>query len=234
MTSSLAHIVQEPPVAPGVSAQVEAARYALLRRLAPSMRHHLVVNLQPIGMIYEVLDRRLRAPEPNLSDVHESAQKINGFARAALSSCLDVVTWLSPEEDALTEVTEAVRECLGLLTTSFTFRGYSVRNEVPSLPGQIRRPAIRNVLTAAMIHITDETPSPATLVLSGEAGPDSVRLVLTLGPSNGEQGFPAEISYRRISWSDVQALAEAESIKVSRDGRQRIEIAIPWAGASRG
>ena len=63
------------------------------------MRHHLVVNLQPIGMVYEVMDRRLRAAEPDLAEVHDSAHKINGFARAALNSCLDVVTWLAPDED---------------------------------------------------------------------------------------------------------------------------------------
>lgn len=232
--TSPAHIVEEPPVALAASARAEAARYALLRRLAPSMRHHLVVNLQPIGMIYEVLDRRLRAPEPKLSDVHESAQKINGFARAALSSCLDVVTWLSPEEDSLSGVTEAVCECLGLLTTSFTFRGYSVRSVVPSLPGQVSRPAIRNVLTAAMIHVTDETPSPANLVLSGDSGPDGLKVVLTLTPSEGEQGFHAELPYRRISWADVQALAQAEGIEVSREGRQRVTITVPWAGGSHG
>src|SRR5688572_33423554 len=94
------------------TAEAEAARYALLRRLAPSMRHHLVVNLQPIGMIYEVMDRRLRAAEPNLADVHESAHKINGFARAALNSCLDVVTWLAPEDSMATSASEGVRECL--------------------------------------------------------------------------------------------------------------------------
>lgn len=91
--------MNEPAVFLSV-ARAEAARYALLRRLAPSMRHHLVVNLQPIGMIYEVMERRLRAPQPDLANVHESAQKINGFARAALDSCLDVVTWLAPEESA--------------------------------------------------------------------------------------------------------------------------------------
>ena len=58
--------VQRPAVGPA-SSLAEAARYALLRRLAPSMRHHLVVNLQPIGMIYEVMDRRLSAPEPDLA-----------------------------------------------------------------------------------------------------------------------------------------------------------------------
>ena len=74
--------VHEPAV-PASVARAEAARYALLRRLAPSMRHHLVVNLQPIGMIYEVMDRRLRAPSPDLASIHEGAHKINGFARAA-------------------------------------------------------------------------------------------------------------------------------------------------------
>src|SRR3954466_7592829 len=120
----------QPPQAPAPALTTprlaEAARYALLRRLAPSMRHHLVVNLQPIGMIYEVMDRRLRAPEPDLAVVHESAHKINGFARAALNSCLDVVTWLAPEEDMRTTLTEGVRECMGLLATGLTFRGYAL------------------------------------------------------------------------------------------------------------
>src|SRR5438309_11363958 len=70
------------------SPAAEAARYALLRRLAPSMRHHLVVNLQPIGMVYEIMDRRLRAEQPNLADVHEGAQKMNAYARSALAACL--------------------------------------------------------------------------------------------------------------------------------------------------
>ncbi len=41
--------------------RVEAARYALLRRLAFAMRHHMVVHLQPIGMSTELMERRLNA-----------------------------------------------------------------------------------------------------------------------------------------------------------------------------
>jgi hypothetical protein len=117
--------------APGSSTvpshQAESARYALIRRLAPSMRHHLVVNLQPIGMIYEVMERRLRAPTPDLASVQDSAGKINGFAKAALASCLDVVGWLAPDDTTTTTVDELVRECAGLLATSLSFRGYALR-----------------------------------------------------------------------------------------------------------
>lgn len=223
--------VQQPATAQPAASGVEAARYALLRRLAPSMRHHLVVNLQPIGMIYEVMDRRLRAPQPDLADVHESAHKINGFARAALNSCLDVVTWLAPEEEMLTTGSEGVRECLGLLATSLTFRGYALRNEVPPVPGEVRRSSVRNVLTAAMILATDENPPPAEIVLNAQTTPNALVLALTLRPTQGDRGFSAEAGYRRLEWSDVEALAEAESVQLKREGRQRLQLAIPWARA---
>ena len=227
--TSTARIVQEPAAKLPPDSQAEAARYALLRRLAPSMRHHLVVNLQPIGMIYEVMDRRLRAPAPDLAEVHDSAHKINGFARAALDSCLDVVTWLAPEEQALTSGADGVRECFGLLATSLTFRGYALRNEVPAIPGEIRRCAIRNVLTAALLNATDENPAPADLVLSAQPDNEALVLLLTLRPTEGEKGFAPEPPYRPLAWSDVEALAAAESVAVAREGRQKLRLAIPWA-----
>ena len=228
MTSS-SHSVQDQSAALAAASLAEAARYALLRRLAPSMRHHLVVNLQPIGMIYEVMERRLRAPEPNLAEVHDSAHKINGFAKAALNSCLDVVTWLAPEEEARIGVNDGVRECLSMLATSLTFRGYAVRNEMDAVSGEIRRSSMRNVLTAGMIHLTDENPSPADLVLTAERGEEALRLTLSLRPTDGDKGFSPEATYRRIQWADVEALAAAESVEATREGRQRLRLAIPWA-----
>ena len=126
------------------SSAAEAARYALLRRLAPSMRHHLVVNLQPIGMIYEVMDRRLRAPTPDVAHVQDSAGKINGFAKAALQASIDVIGWLAQDDAATTSLAEGVRECTLLLATSLSFRGYALRNESTPLPGAVRRSAVRN------------------------------------------------------------------------------------------
>lgn len=221
------HAVHEPAVSPSV-ARAEAARYALLRRLAPSMRHHLVVNLQPIGMIYEVMERRLRAPQPDLAHIHDSALKMNGFARAALASSLDVVTWLAPDEHATTQVVDSVRECVGLLATSLSFRGYAIRNEVGDVEGEVSRDGIRCVLTAALVHATDANPAPADLVLSASAEPGCVRLELVLRASDGGQGFANEPGYRAIEWADVQALAAAESVHVERSGRS-LQMLIPLA-----
>lgn len=221
--------VQEP--LPGFVADrlAEAARYTLLRRLAPSMRHHLVVNLQPIGMIYEVMDRRLKAAQPDLRDVHESAHKINGFAKAALHSCLDIVTWLAPDEEVATTAEAGVRECLGLVATSLTFRGYNLRSEVGDLAGEVRRSAMRGVVTAALIHATDHTLAPADLTLSGHATDAALVLTLTVRPTQGEPSFVAEPAYRRLEWTDVEALAGAEGVTVSRAGPPLVlRLTLPW------
>jgi hypothetical protein len=207
----------------------EAARYALLRRLAPSMRHHLVVNLQPIGMIYEVLDRRLRAPEPNLASVHESAVKINGFARAALDSCVDVVSWLAPDDAVACDVVDGARECAGLLTSSLSFRGYALRNEVVALDGAVRRSSIRFLLTAALVHVTDERPAPAEVAVRGASEEAGVRLTLTVRQTDGNDGFANEPGYRQLSWDDVCALAEAEGAQATRHESGQVSLLLPWA-----
>ena len=209
------------------SPDAEAARYALLRRLAPSMRHHLVVNLQPIGMIYEVMERRLRAPQPDLAHVQESATKINTFARAALASCLDVVGWLAPDEAVGIPLQEGARECSALLATSLSFRGYALRNEVGAVARQVRRSALRSVLTGTLIHSTDHLKPPADLVLAAVVEDGGVEISVTTRPSEGDKGFATEANYRKLEWRDLQALAAAEGVQLARDGA-RITLRLPW------
>lgn len=212
--------------------RAEAARYALLRRLAPAMRHNLVVNLQPIGMIYEVLDRRLRAAQPDLAHVQASAHKIHGFARAALASCLNVVTWLAPEEGAVTTVMNGTRECTALLATTLSFRGYTLRNLGTPLPGEVRLSAMRNVLTAALIQATDELPPPADVQLTTASSAEGLHVLLQVGKAEGEAGIDATRGYRPLAWSDVQALAEAEGVQLSRPAAGQVVITFPWALAA--
>jgi len=214
-----------------MDAAAEAARYALLRRLAPSMRHHLVVHLQPIGMVYEIMERRLRSPDPNLAEVHEGAHKINSYARAALASCLDVITWLAPEDPARVAPGVALAECFSLVQTSFNFRGYSIDGDIASIAGEVRRAAFRNAVTGALVYLSDNHPAPALISVTAQSGAEALEMTLSLAPRDGDAGFATAPTYRPLTWADVQALAAPESVNAAIDGAT-VRLSLPWALAS--
>ena len=192
----------------------EAARYALTRRLLPMLRHHMVVHLQPIGMIYEVLDRKLGVVAPDLVAVREGLAKINQLARSAVTSSLDVVTWLAPDASAVTNVGAGVHECLDLLHSNLAFRGFTVCNEVGDVPQQVLQSALREVLTAALISLTDSAAGPVEVVLSGAVSSGQAVISIHTRPGQGT-GFTTEMSYRAVAWSDVQALAYTHAVDLS-------------------
>lgn len=196
--------------------RVEAARYALLRRMAFAMRHQMVVHLQPIGMVTEVIERRLRAPEPDLAQVHEGMAKINGFSRAAVQSCLDVITWMAPDPRAVVRLDAGVQECMGLLRSNFSFRGVALVGEPGELPVMVGRNAVRTVLPACLFALMDEIASPAELRVAGEAAEGEGVLQLSIQPSTGTPGFGGDAPYRPLAWDEVEALARDDGVELTR------------------
>lgn len=217
-----------PPLSQATSRDVEATRYAVLRRLALAMRHQMVVHLQPIGMITEVMERRLKAPAPDLAQVHESMGKIHGFSRAAVDACLDVITWLAPDGERQVALEAAVEECTLLLRSNFSFLGFALRHETaPGLP-QVSRAAMRNVLPACLLALADDTTAPADVVVSASAAAGHAVVDIRVTPTQGAVGFTGEPPYRALRWAEVEALARAEGMEASRDG-DLIRLLIPAA-----
>lgn len=213
--------------APDAAERADAARYALLRRLAPAMRHHLVVNLQPITMVNELMDRRLRASQPDLAQVQAGAHKIHGFAKAALHSCLDVVAWLAPDEPADIGVDAGVRECVGLLASSLAFAGCALRADVQACDGQVNRCAVRHVLTAALLHCTDTDPRPSEVLVSGVARAEGLQVTLAISAPAAGRADAIQPAYRPLTWDDVQALAQAEDVTLARTPHG-LRLTFPW------
>jgi hypothetical protein len=196
--------------------RVEAARYALLRRLTLAMRHQMVVHLQPIGMLTEVMERRLRQPEPDMDLVGQNMEKVHGFAKAGVGASLDFVTWLAPEPGAQVALDEGVSECVKLLRTHFSFRGFTLKSEVQDAPQTVSRHALRMLLPAVLFGLTDKAQSPADLVVSVRTGDDHLELLVKLAPGTGSEGFPANQPYRLLEWEEVEALAQSEGVVLTR------------------
>jgi hypothetical protein len=226
-------------VAPGQStpgrrprSQAEAARYGVLRRLGPALKHDMVVNLQAVAMMAEVLAARLEKGTPSPAELESSIGKMNRLAREGVMSCLKVASWISPSEDESVRLRDGVDECVALLRSSFNFRGFSLANEVPETEFEVSRVAVRHLVAASLLSLADAAPGPSDLVATAEVSPGFAVVTIRCTPKpKDEDGMGPDLiaagpNYRALDWSDVQALAIAEGIELFRT-QEQIVMRVP-------
>ena len=61
----------------------ESAQYALLRRLAPAIRHQLAGSLQPVTLMAAIMEKRLKAAAPDLPALGKTCGEVRQLAIAA-------------------------------------------------------------------------------------------------------------------------------------------------------
>lgn len=214
----------------------EAARYSVLRRLAPALRHDMVVNLQALAMMAEVLSAKLEKGSPAPAEFESSVNKMNRLARDAVMTCLKATAWIEPAEDESIRLADGVAECVDLLRSSFNFRGCGIHNEVQTAEIEVSRVALRNLLTASLITLADSAQGPCDLFLTADVSTAFAVLTVRCTPIPPDEGtvedlWPAPTTYRALEWADVQALAMAEGVELFRTESQ-IAMRIPRMVAS--
>lgn len=192
----------------------EAARYALLRRIAPAIRHHMAGTLQPIGMIAAILDRRLQAETPDLAVLRDNSKSITTLSRSASAASMNLITWVVPKENGSIALEAGIEEALGMLATDLAFRGFTVTNQVNAPEVTTSVFALRTVFTACLIALTDVAQAPASVVLSSEPAGDQTRVCIMVTRTEGMAAPDEGRSYRALGWDDVQALADAEQVSI--------------------
>jgi len=213
-------------------AGAEAARYGVLRRLAPALKHDMVVNLQAISMMAEVLNAKLERGSAASAEFHSSIAKLNRLAREAVANCLKVASWLEPGEDEGVRLSEGVDDCLSLLASNFNFRGFVVTRDVPDSTFQVSRVVLRHLLVASLITLTDAAQGPCEVHVKAEVVSGVAEVSVRISPrQDAFEGLPYEANYRELEWQDVQALALAESVELVRDNDQ-ILMRMPRAVAT--
>lgn len=195
----------------------EAARYALMRRLLPAIRHNLAGTLQPIGMMSAMLERRIKGTVPDMDQLVKNTQALTTLSREAAATSLNLMTWLAPKDNELVVINSALEESLGLMATELSFRGFSLDNQTTQSVAKLPRGMLRSVFTASLIALTDTFEPSAFVVVSveTEAGDTWLRITIAPAPSNelltGGNPMP---TYRALQWADVQALADAEGVHI--------------------
>ncbi|MDP3171797.1 MAG: hypothetical protein Q8M91_15805 [Polaromonas sp.] len=201
----------------------ESARYALLRRIAPTLRHHLAGAMQPIGMVSAIMERRLQAAEPDLNVLRDNSKSISTLSRSAASASMSLITWVAPRENGKVSIHEGVEECAGMLATDLAFRGFTVTNTITPSDMATSVFALRSVFTAALIALTDTALVPATIVISSEAVDGHTRVLISVSSEPGAAAAEDPRAYRKLAWDDVQALASAEQVGLTH-AADRVEL----------
>lgn len=220
MSSAALHAFEAVPPASlanddALSLANEAARYAVLRRMGSAIRHQIAGALQPVSMIASLVERRVQAPAPNLEALRRNCSEMNTLARSASSECVALMGWLAPHEGEQVALNEGVADCLHLLTTELSFRGFTVLDATQAEDARVARLGLRTLVPACLMALTDATDTPAQVRI--EAGVDGkvVNLSMSLQPTPEAEG-PAQRAkaYRPLTWSDVEALAQAEGVRL--------------------
>jgi hypothetical protein len=206
-----------------------AAQHDILRRLTPPLRHDMVVHLQSLGMMAEALSARMDRGVVDPDDLQGSVSKLNRLSRQAVARCLEVCTWMEPAEDDTLTLRDGVSEVVRLLSTSLNFRGFDLRTELADGEFDVSRSAVRFLLAAAILTLTDAAPAPGEVVVRTEQASSHGVVAVEYQPlPEGTFTQLHESGEAPLSWPEVQALATQHGVELLRNG-QTIILRLPRA-----
>ena len=203
-----------------------AARHDILRRLAPALRHDMVVNLQSVGMMAEALSARLERGNADTDEMQAAMSKLNRLTRRAVEACVEVATWMDPAENDATPLNAGIEETARLLRSGLNFRGFTLTHVPSEDDFLVARCALRFLLPAAILMLCDSAPEPGELTITADTSATHAVLAITFSlvakdPDEIDPLLP-DTGERPLFWPDVRALAECESVEIRRHEGQVI------------
>lgn len=193
--------------------QVEALRYALMRRIAPVLRHQLVGSLQPLGLVSQVLKHKLRADTPDVAVLADSAERAVALVRGASATSNEVMSWLSSDADVAVAVGDCIAQCVAGLHTSLSFHGFALRQDGGLREAPVQHLAAREVLTAALLACADHAQGRSEISIGAREVDGLVQITLAVregaGASRADEG-----AYRALQWDEVEALARSHGMRL--------------------
>jgi hypothetical protein len=208
---------------------IESARYAVLNRLAPMLRHDVAGALQPLGMTTALLQKRLMAAEPDMAAIAKNGASVHVLGKEAAATCLGVMGWLAPKGDEIVSARAGAQELLSLMETELFLHGLASVNEIPDGEVRFARLFFRGAFAAALLALCDHCASAGSVhvawhELHGEDG-----LCLRFIPDALMPPAQPVRRQRRIGWDDVQALATATGVACAQ-GDHWVALQLPING----
>ncbi len=191
--------------------RVDAIRYAVMRKLAPGLRHALMGELQAIQLSAEFAHRMLR-PDVDLGEARASVGRIPPQCSEAVKAGRSLIDWLMPEAGATASLTQSVGQCLKLVGEDWFLRGIEATTDLPAADVQVAKGAFQELIVTALLVLTDMHDQPADVHLSVQTNGDLVVVVVQAHAANRTTSIPPIRPYRKLGWADLQVLASVHGI----------------------
>ena len=203
----------------------EAARYAVLRRIAPVLRHDMAGLMQPVGMLMMVLQRRVQMPEPDLQAIAKNVVSVSALTKEATTGCMNAMGWMAAREDAAVGLRSSIDEAAKLLAMELSAQGLEISNIISDDGLVIPQSFFRSLLVGALLAFCDQRMAGSRLQISLDTeagnGTPANRLMLRMLPGDAPEvpGVPAvDRSSRLIDWADVEAMSRSFGVTLERGG----------------
>lgn len=201
----------------------EAARYAVLARLMPVLRHDVAGALQPIRTLLLVLERRVQRAEPDLEAIAKAVASVSTLTKQATIDCMSALGWMASPEDVHVSLRSSVDEATQLLALELSVNSLSLVNGIADDSATAPQSFLRSVFMGALLAFCDHCVARGTLQVTFDAAaadsPQPDRLQLRMLPDETGK-TPSSLEggrkYRTIGWPDVAAMAHACGVQMAR------------------
>lgn len=202
----------------------EAARYAVLCRLMPVLRHDVAGAMQPPRMLLMVLQKSLQVSDPDRQAIEKNVAAISALTKQATISCMSALSWIASRDDECVSLRSGVDEAIALLAMEFSVNGMTLDNTIED-DAKVPQTFLRSVLMGALLAFCDQHAEGGNLRVSfkpdiaeiNALGQIQLQLQRPLGAANKLPELQNVLCRSRlIQWTDVQAMAEASSVQMTR------------------
>ena len=213
----------------------EAARYAVLERLMPILRHDVAGAMQAPRMLLMVMQKRLQGAEPDLQAIAQNVTTIGTLTQQATLSCMAALAWIAPGEDIDVGLRASVNEASAWLAMELSSNALVLVNGIEDETLTAPQTFFRSIFLGAVLAFCDQYAGGGSLRVSvkpataGSGLPGQLQLNLLPNTAGKLPVFQDAASKPRlIDWSDVQAMAKSSGIHMAR-GNSWLTVDLPRA-----
>lgn len=201
----------------GQDDRVDAIRYAVLRKLAPGLRHALMGELQSIQLSAEFASRALQA-DAAPAEIRDGIARIPELCAGAVRAGRSLVEWLRPDQGAATTVGEGIDQCIKFAGEDWFLRSVEATVDLPERDVLVSKPVLLELVVAALLVLTDRHDQPVDLHVAVRPATDYIEIVLRARVADRVASLPTVAPYRKLAWADLKLLASANGVACLCEG----------------